>query len=174
MSLLKSKLPAFILTSALLTLSPQVLSEQSSALAFSVGVFDFLDEDPVNRTAEVGIEYRAAPLKDAYDLIPVLGVNVNLDSAYWIYTGVRYDYHLNEDWVLTPSFAVSLYEDGSSKDLGYPFQFRSGLEFAYKINGSSHLGLGIYHLSNFRLADHNPGEESIILSYSFSLRRFKF
>lgn len=174
MSMLKSKLAAFILISLFFTFSPQVLSEQSSAFAFSVGVFDFLDEDPIDRTAEVGIEYRAAPLKDAYDLIPVLGVNANLDSAYWIYTGVRYDYHLNEDWVLTPNFAVSLYEDGSSKDLGYPFQFRSGLEFAYKINSSSHLGLGIYHLSNFGLDDHNPGGESLILSYSFSLRRLKF
>lgn len=174
MSMLRSKLAAFALTSIFFSFTPHALSEQSGALAVSIGAFDFLDEDPKYRTAELGIEYRAAPLKDAYDLIPVVGVSGNLDAAYWIYAGVRYDYHFNETWVLTPNFAVSLYEDGSSKDLGYPFQFRSGLEFAYKINESSHLGLGIYHLSNFGLDEHNPGEESLILSYSFSLRRLKF
>jgi len=141
-------------------------AEESSALAISVGAFDAFDND--DTAAELGIEYRFAPMESAYNLIPVIGFTVNSDGGYWAHTGIRYDYHLNENWVLTPNFAVSAYEDGAGKDLGHAIEFRTGLELAYKLDGSSHLGLGIYHLSNAGLDDHNPGEESVILSYSFS------
>lgn len=65
-------------------------------------------------------------------------------------------------------YAVAAYEDGEGKDLGHAIEFRSGLKLAYKLDISSHSGLGIYHLSSAGLGDKNPGEESVILSYSFS------
>jgi lipid A 3-O-deacylase len=147
-------------------LSPVVLAEESSAMAFSAGAFDVFDND--DTAAEFGLEYRFAPMDSAYNLIPVIGLTVNSDGGYWAHTGVRYDFHLNENWVLTPNFAVAAYEDGAGKDLGHVIEFRTGLELAYKLDASSHLGLGIYHLSNAGLDDKNPGEESLILSYSFS------
>lgn len=147
-------------------LSPYAASaEESSALAFSTGVFD-IDED--DNTAEFGLEYRFSPLKNTFDIIPVAGISASVEGNYWLYTGVRYDINLNDNWVLTPHFAVALYEQGGSKDLGYDVEFRSGLELAYKLNASSHLGLGLYHLSNASMGDDNPGSESIIISYSFS------
>jgi hypothetical protein len=149
-----------------LALISSAYAEQSSAIALSVGAFDAFDND--DTAAEFGIEYRFAPMESAYNLIPVIGLTVNSDGGYWAHTGARYDFHLNENWVLTPNFAVSAYEDGAGKDLGHAIEFRTGLELAYKLDESSHLGLGIYHLSNAGLDGHNPGEESIILSYSFS------
>lgn len=147
-------------------LTPSAFSEESSALAISVGAFDIFDNDET--AAEFGIEYRFAPMESTYHLIPVVGLTANSDGGYWVHTGIRYDYRLNENWVLTPNFAVAAYEDGAGKDLGHGIEFRTGLEFAYKLDESSHLGLGIYHLSNAGLGDKNPGEESVILSYSFS------
>ena len=159
---------SYILASSIvcLTLIPFAHAEKSSAIAISAGVFDAFDND--DTATELGIEYRFAPMESAYHLIPVVGFTANSDGGYWVHTGIRYDYHLNENWVLTPNFAVSAYEDGGGKDLGHAIEFRSGLELAYKLDESSHLGLGIYHLSNAGLDDHNPGEESIIFSYSFS------
>ncbi|NQZ53630.1 MAG: acyloxyacyl hydrolase [Piscirickettsiaceae bacterium] len=63
-------------------------------------------------------------------------------------------------------------ENGGGKDLGYGLQFSSGLELSNELNENSHLGLGIYHLSNACTANKNLGEESIIFSYSFAPSRF--
>jgi len=153
-----------------LALTPMAYAEQSSALALSVGAFNALDNDTA---AEFGIEYRFTPMESLYNIIPVVGFTANSDGGYWAHTGMRYDVHLSDNWVLTPNFAASLYENGGGKDLGHALEFRSGLELAYKLDDNSHLGLGIYHLSNASIANKNPGEESIIFSYSFSPDIFK-
>jgi len=161
------KLSHILVTSIIyFSLAPSAFAEESSALAISVGAFDAFDND--DTAAEFGIEYRFAPMESAYKVIPVVGLTVNSDGGYWLHTGIRYDHHLSENWLLTPHFAIAAYEDGAGKDLGHAIEFRTGLEVAYKIDESSHLGLGIYHLSNAGLGDKNPGEESVILSYSFS------
>lgn len=160
------KLKLIVLTGLIFfTFSHLSHAEESSTLAISAGAFDAIDDDTAG---ELGAEYRFAPLEDFYNIIPVVGIAANTDGAYWVHSGIRYDFNLNENWLITPHFAVSLYENGGSKDLGHAIEFRSGLEIAYKLDQSSHLGLGIYHLSNASISDKNPGEESIIFSYSFS------
>lgn len=162
---LKNEGAALLLASLCFSASPLVFAEQSSAIAISVGQFDAFDDG----AAEVGLEYRAAPLKSYYDLIPVVGVAANTDDSYWLYGGIRYDYSFSPNWVLTPQFAVSLYEDNGGKNMGSVLEFRTGLEVAYKLSASSHLGLAYYHLSNAGIDTHNPGSNSVIISYSFSL-----
>ncbi|MEH6579794.1 MAG: acyloxyacyl hydrolase [Amphritea sp.] len=165
-----NKLAALVLTS--ICLSPVTFAEQADSIAITAGVFDISDNNDDEAT-ELGIEYRFAPLESTYNLIPTVGFTANSDEAYWLYGGVRYDISLSEKWVLTPHWAVSLYEEGDSTDLGSVVEFRSGLELAYKLNADSHLGLGVYHLSNAGIDDINPGSDSIILSYSFSPSAFK-
>ncbi len=155
-------IPCFVL----LSLSPTLHAEQSSALALSVGAFDVNKND--NSATEFGVEYRFAPIENAFNIIPVAGATATTDGGYWVYSGVRYDIEIGENWVLTPNLAACLYEDGGGKDLGHAVEFRSGVEFAYKIDNNSHLGLAIYHMSNATLGEDNPGEESVILSYSFA------
>ncbi len=159
------KLPLLLATSFLsLGFSQTAISEDSSSLAISAGAFDVSQES----TAELGLEYRFAPVDSFYDIIPAIGIAANSDGGYWAHAGIRYDIHISDNWVLTPNFAVVGYEKGGGKDLGHDVELRSGLEFAYKINASSHFGLAIYHLSNAGIDDKNPGQESVILSYSFS------
>jgi hypothetical protein len=165
---LKNKGVALVLASLCLSASSLVFAEQSSAIAISAGQFDAFNDG----VAEVGIEYRAAPLKSMYDLIPTAGVAINSDDSYWLYGGIRYDYHISRNWVLTPHIAASLYEDNGGKELGSVFQLRSGLEVAYKLSENSRLGVAYYHLSNAGLDTHNPGSNSVIISYSFSLDSF--
>ncbi|MEH6580279.1 MAG: hypothetical protein V7731_24780 [Amphritea sp.] len=102
-----NKLTALLLATICLSLSPQTFAEQSDAIAISAGAFD-ITEDNDGESTEIGIEYRFAPLESAYNLIPTLGIAANADEAYWLYAGVRYDFHLNPKWVLTPHWAVSL------------------------------------------------------------------
>lgn len=159
----KAAVPVF--TSLCLSFSSLAYAEQSSAIAISAGEFDTFD-DPVS---QVGLEYRAAPLKSTYDLIPTVGVASNSDDSYWVYGGIRYDYHYNRNWVLTPHFAAALYESNGGKDLGSTFQFRSGFEVAYKLSENSYLGIGYNHLSNAGLGDKNPSTDAMVISYSFGL-----
>ena len=52
---------------------------------------------------------------------------------------------------------------GDSKDLGYNLEFRSQIEFSYKLK-SSRIGFNLNHISNASIGDTNPGTESATLS----------
>ncbi len=156
-----------VLLASLLALSlPQVcIAEDQAAIAFSAGAFGIFNSDS---TAEVGVEYRFAPLASVFNLIPTLGAAMHADGGYWAYAGLRYDFNLNPKWIVTPNFAVAGYEDGAGRDLGHGLEFRTGLDLAYQLTDRSRLGLGIYHMSNAELGKENPGAESIILTYSYT------
>jgi lipid A 3-O-deacylase len=145
-------------------LPSMAFAEQESQIALSVGAFEVFDD---NTAAEVGVEYRFSPQKSAFNLIPTLGATLTSDGGYWGYAGVRYDIYLNNNWILTPNFAIAAYEQGGGVDLGYDVEFRTGAELAYQFSDKSRLGLGLYHLSNANIGENNPGAESLILSYSF-------
>ena len=165
---LNNKLPAMMFIAIYLLLSPVTFAKQSASIAVFSGVFDITNDND-NAALEIGIEYHFVPLSvSAYKLIPTVGLTVNADKAYWLYGGVRYDIYLYQKWVLIPNWAISFYNKGDSTDLGSNIEFRTGLELAYKLSTNSHLGVGIYHLSNAGLENRNPGSNSIILSYSFS------
>lgn len=150
-----------------LAVSPLTFADHSHSLALSAGAFEVFDSD--QRAAEIGIEYRFSPIESVFNLIPTVGLNINEDGAYWASAGVRYDYQLNHNWILTPHFAFVGYEDGAGLDLGLGLEFRTGLDLAYRLTDTSRIALGIYHMSNADLGDDNPGSESVILSYSFDL-----
>lgn len=155
---------SLLATFALLSPLPSAHAEPYNALSISAGVYDVLE----NESAEFGIEYRFAALESAYNLIPTIGFSLNSDEDYWLYAGLRYDIEFSDRWVFTPHVAVSHYENGDGIDLGGNVQFRSGAELAYKLDNTTRVGLGIYHLSNLDQEDTNPGEESVIFTYSFS------
>lgn len=157
-----SRLLPLLLLLALAPASP--LAAQSSGLAVSAGLFDIGQSE---KAAEAGLEYRLEKIRLLrLALTPTFGVTANEDGAFWGYAGFRWDLALGEKWIVTPNFAISLYEKGDSKDLGHTIEFRSGLEIARRF-GDGRLGLALYHLSNASISDHNPGEESLILTWSF-------
>lgn len=145
-------------------LFPFKLMAQSPEIALSTGVFEVFESD--EHSAEFGAEYRFSP--QSWDLIPAVGINANTDGGYWAHAGLRYDFSLSENWLLTPQLAIVAYQDGGGIDLGSGFLFRSGLELGYRLSPSSKLSVTLYHMSNADLAKNNPGSESLIISYSFT------
>jgi hypothetical protein len=137
----------------------------SAGWAFSLGAFDFIDSD---KAAEAGIEYRWRPFRLwKLDLKPVVGIAGTDEESFWGYGGFRWDVPIGSDrWIPTIGFAVSLYDQGDGKNLGGTVEFRSSFEIAYRFDGGSRLGLSIYHLSNARVYDLNPGSESLVLTWS--------
>ncbi len=45
-------------------------------------------------------------------------------------------------------------------------EFRSQIEFAYRFDDRSRLGVAVSHMSNASLGESNPGTESAMLYYS--------
>lgn len=136
---------------------------QSFDFAVSAGLFDIGQSE---KATEGGLEIRLEPFRlFGLHLIPAFGVSANEDGAFWGYAGFRWDFALGEKWLVTSNFATSLYEEGASKDLGHTIEFRSGIEIARRLQ-KGRLGLALYHLSNASISDHNPGSESLILTWS--------
>ena len=137
-------------------------SNQENRWSFSLGQFD------VNVTvdsSELRFEYLYGNnfLKNNYDLKPFLGIMRNGDNGKYIYSGLRKDIGISEKWFFTPSFAMGYYDRGDSKDLGYNLEFRSQIEFSYKLK-SSRIGFNLNHISNASIGDTNPGTESATIS----------
>ncbi len=138
-------------------------SNDKNMWSFSLGQFDvnYKDKD----SSEIRFEYLYANnfLKNNYDLKPFLGVMRNGDNGKYIYSGLRKDIEISENWFFTPSFALGYYDRGDSKDLGYNLEFRSQIEFSYKLK-SSRIGFNLNHISNASIGDTNPGTESATIS----------
>jgi lipid A 3-O-deacylase len=97
---------------------------------------------------------------------PHVGLFFTTDQAFYGWAGIHTDVYFGRRFVVTPSFSVGGFEEGDGKDLGGPLEFRSALEFAYRFDDASRLGVQIGHLSNASIYDSNPGEEFAVLTYS--------
>ncbi len=133
-----------------------------SFIRFGGGYYDVNDD---MQAGEFHVEYISNSRWWVFN--PFVGFMATTDSALYGYAGIRLDMFLGRRFVITPSFAPGLYSDGDGKDLGYPIEFRSALEFAYRFDDRSRLGLSFYHLSNASLDDNNPGTEVVTLHYSY-------
>jgi lipid A 3-O-deacylase len=155
---------------ALASLTPaSARAEQLSEFALSAGSFRVLDDE---RVAEAGLELRCALVPIRFmpravpGFVPAAGVMVNADGSLYAYGGFRFEIAAGRLWQITPQVAAGVYARNGGFDLGGPVEFRSGLEVARQIGDRHRLGLLFYHLSNAVLYHHNPGSESLVLTFS--------
>ncbi len=134
-------------------------------LSFSSAWFDLIQRG--DQAFEGRIELR---LQDKFDIFkPFAGFMATVDGAYYTYSGILTDIDLTEHFVLTPSFAPGIYAKGDGKDLHFALEFRSQIEFSFRFNNSSRIGISLSHMSNASLGSENPGAESLALTYIFPL-----
>jgi lipid A 3-O-deacylase len=151
------------LAAGLGALAPSVARAQDpSFVTFSAGYYDFnRQKEPAG---EGGMQYRS-DLK-LWIFQPMAGFMVNGNGSADLYAGISLDIFLGNRIVVRPSFAPSYYHQGAGQDLGKKLEFRSAIEFAYRFDDRSRLGVEVYHMSNASLGNINPGEESINLVYA--------
>jgi lipid A 3-O-deacylase len=144
-------------------LAPSVAYAQDpSFVTVSAGYYDFnRQKDPA---WEAGMQYRSN-LK-LWVFQPMVGFMHNGNGSTDLYAGISLDLFFGNRFVIRPSFAPSYYNRGGGQDLGDRLEFRSAIEFAYRFDDRSRLGLEVYHMSNASLGTINPGEESINVVYS--------
>lgn len=143
------------------TLCSPAHGTQLGRWGLSAGVIDFSRQ---NEAVELGFDVRFAPLR--WGLVPHGGVHVTADESFYGYGGLRRPFFVtNTRWLVEPSFAVSLYENGDGKELGGVVEFRSGLDVLLQTDRAGWIGLGFYHLSNSSIYDLNPGTNSLLLRW---------
>jgi lipid A 3-O-deacylase len=138
--------------------------------AFGAGAFDVTpsNHSDSKTAAEFRGEYRFGDM--FWAIAPFVGVQGTSDGAFYGYGGFGFDVNFSPNLVLTPNFAAGYFAPGSGTRLGYPLEFRSGAELAWRFADMSRLGIAVHHMSNAGLGKHNPGEQEILLMYSFPLR----
>ncbi len=149
---------------AALVVSSAALADDTGLLALGVGAFDFDHSKPA---AEFRGEYRFGT--GFYFIKPVVGAFVTSRGSTYTYGGLRADFIFYQHYVLMPVAAVGLYTRGDGKDLGSPVEFKTGVEFAYRFDGGSRLGLAFDHISNAGLTKRNPGTENLLFMYSLPI-----
>lgn len=154
------KSAACVIIAGLIFFTP-AMADDPDFLVVGGGWYDFND----NRDAfDFRAEYRSG-YKALGFLKPWAGIEATSDQAFYGLFGVLTDLYYGRRWVLTPSFGAGLYLDGDGKDLGHTIEFRSQLEFGYRLDDRSRMSLAIGHISNASLADNNPGTEIATVYY---------
>jgi len=93
------------------------------------------------------------------------------DQDYYMGAGLLLNWYVTERIFITPSFGAGLYTEHDGTDLGYPVEFRSGLECGYDFKEAGRVSLGFWHLSNAGLSTDNPGTELVALRYAIPLSK---
>ena len=91
------------------------------------------------------------------------------DQDYYLGGGLLYNWYVTKHLFITPSFGAGLYAEHNGTDLGYPLEFRSGIECGYDFNKAGRISIGFWHLSNGGLSDTNPGTELAAVRYSIPI-----
>lgn len=150
-------------TDAFARLGPIVVhGDQADNVLLGAGVFDFR-YDPSGAGT---LEYRFG--RKVFVIGPALGLMANTDGGLFGYVGAYGDLSYRKIH-MTPQLAMGGYGEGSSKDLGGVFQFRQSLDLAYRLDNGHRLGIRVAHISNASIHPINPGEEELLLTYSFPM-----
>ena len=150
-------------TVAFAHLGPIVVhGNEADNLLLGAGAFDVRDE-----TAAAGtVEYRFG--RKVFVIGLALGMVANTDGGLYGYAGAYADLSYGRLYI-TPQLAMGGYGDGDGTDLGGVFQFRQSLDLAYRFANGQRLGVRVAHISNADIHESNPGEEEVLLTYSFPL-----
>ena len=161
------------LAAALLVLSSAAWADNSAVtapaddrglLALGAGAFDF---DHLQPAGELRGEYRFS--QGWFFIKPVVGAFGTTRGSVYAYGGLRADLIFFDHYVVMPVETVGYYNRGNGKNLGSPVEFKSGVEFAWRFDNATRLGLAFDHISNAGLTRQNPGTENLLLVYSLPL-----
>lgn len=150
---------------AALTLTTTAASAQDY-LSVNAGYYDALRDN--QKAGQFGAEYRFNEWQ--YGIRPIVGGFATTEGGLYGYGGLNWDVALLPNQLyLIPNFAIGAYSHGGGKDLGGVIEFRSGIELAYQFENAQQVGVALNHLSNAGIYSHNPGEETIMATYSIPL-----
>ena len=150
---------------SLLLLVPASLRAETAetSVVIATGQYGMRKEIPHS----VGIEMEIRPPWRWSLVRPTIGLLTSANGGAYVFSGVVVEVPLPAGFQVTPGFAPGVVLASSGGDLGYPIEFRSSLEVSWSPGDAMRVGLVFSHISNARLGDHNPGVETLMLSFRF-------
>lgn len=100
---------------------------------------------------------------------PVVDFSITDKGGAWLGLGLyqQFDIDLNGTPLFVGfSFAPGIYMQGNDVDLGFPIEFRSGVEMGVRFDTGWQVSLSYDHRSNADVVSWNPGLETIQLRVS--------
>lgn len=155
-------------------------TQDPDRLAISVGDFDTklfgensrpgIMKEAVDLRVDYRFGYSLVPyFEDIVKVKPWVGLQTNNDGFFWGGAGILFDAPIGKYFYISPSFGPGLYSKGSSKKLGAMIEFRSTFEAGVRFSGDTRLGVYVSHISNAKLTNWNPGENTIGATLSIPL-----
>ena len=140
-------------------------------ISFAAGDYNVFHTASKENTGMVQLEVKGPPVFDRkYFKVRAFGAGlVNFQGSLWIGGGVDFDIWFGRPFVMTLGIGPGYFSKGKGKDLGYPMEVRSSVEFAYQTPKLSRVGLKFYHLSNASFSSKNPGVECLLLFYAIPI-----
>ncbi len=150
------------------------VEQDASLLMVGVGAFDIFRWSKGKTNFEPLLFIEARPFWPLYKknkvfIRPTFGWMVPDFNSNYIYAGLAFDFFTSHRIVITPSFAPGYWFKSSHIDLGYPLEFRTSLEVAYRFTNKGRLGVMFSHISNAHLGVNNPGADMFSIYYSIPL-----
>jgi lipid A 3-O-deacylase len=138
-------------------------------LEFGAGAFDITPSP--HKDSETAAEFRGEyHFGDVvWAISPFIGLSGTSDGAFYGYGGFGVDIDFGPNVILTPNGAAGYFARGSGTNLGSWWEFRTGAELAWRFADQTRIGVDVNHTSNAGLTRRNPGEQSIVLTYSIPL-----
>ena len=162
-----SHAPRFLATALCTSMLLAAAPAKADDIALALGKFNALRNN--DHATQYGLEYRFDDI--THGVRPIVGAFGTSDGGAYGYAGFNWDVELlPKQLYIIPNFAVGAYSKGSGKDLGGALEFRSGIELDYQLPNTHRVGIALNHLSNASIYNKNPGEESVIVTYSVPVR----
>jgi hypothetical protein len=128
------------------------------------------DEGAVELSLEMRLDDYTLASWSWGSVLPAVGVQWTDADSFYGYGGFRLHMPV-AGWRFAVHTAAGYYDHGRGVELGGPLQFRSGVDISRRLGRRIHLGVDLYHLSNARIYDWNPGTESLVVRVSFRPHR---
>ena len=143
--------------------------DNKNRIALGGGIYNFMKHGSDNfNQSSVAYNFEYFSRKKAFGFIkPFIGFLGTDEDAYYGYFGLSTDLYFlkSKCFLLSPSLAAGIYEDGDQIRLGHTLEFRSGADITYRFKNNVRVGVGVFHISNAGLGYRNPGSEQLIFKY---------
>jgi len=153
---------------------------------YKIGVFDYAHQTDmlaINKKKVTDNTFNSKYLGDLtqiYDIMILGDVNESFthdndkniknreEYAIYLSSGYQKKFSPSERFYIVPSFSIGFYNEfNKGKDMGFPIEFKSEIEFNFETKNNFIFGVTYNHISNADIGSTNPGSDSILIGFRY-------
>ncbi|MCG7493068.1 acyloxyacyl hydrolase [Thalassobius sp. Cn5-15] len=140
-------------------------SPEAARISISAGQTQFQDNFIGEEIyARYELDHKLGPYQNA------IGLSVTDTGDAWLGFGQLWTKEFTSGAYVQLHAMPGIYVQGDGPDLGFPIEFRAGVELGYAFSNGARLGISYDHRSNADIKATNPGLETLQVRYSIPLQ----